>query len=141
MFFASPIPGTRPEAVRDAYEPFEEFVLAQPETERMFSVSGGFNGGGIVLKDEYADAAGLSDFYTRLFMPASTIPGWQFFVPVRSSLFDDTHKAQSSRGGKAAGAGEGEGAGVQKWLLNYILKKNRTVLSVLNCSTKECRLC
>ena len=30
---------------------------------------------------------------------------------------------------------------MQKWLLNYILKKNRTVLSVLNCSTKECRLC
>ena len=65
----------------------------------------------------------------------------QVLKAYRSSLFDDTHKAQSSRGGKAAGAGEGEGAGVQKWLLNYILKKNRTVLSVLNCSTKECRLC
>ena len=55
----------------------------------------------------------------------------------RSSLFDDTHKAQSREGVQA----EKSDGGVQKWLLNYILKKNRKVLSVLNCSTKECRLC
>ena len=40
MFFASPISGTRPEAVKKNYKRFEDFVMAQPEFERMFAISG-----------------------------------------------------------------------------------------------------
>ncbi|HVS11105.1 MAG TPA: efflux RND transporter permease subunit [Planctomycetota bacterium] len=93
FFFASPIPGTRPEEVRDNFRPLERFILAQPEADRMFAVTGPrFNGGGVVLKDEYADADHLASFYGRLFGPATTLPGFQFVVPVRSSLFEDPGK-------------------------------------------------
>ena len=92
MFFCDPIPGTRPEAVAESYRPFEEWVLAQPETDRMFAVSGGFNGGGVILKPEYADGAGLAAFHGKLFGPASTTPGFRFMVPVRSSIFENPGK-------------------------------------------------
>jgi HAE1 family hydrophobic/amphiphilic exporter-1 len=91
MFFADPIPGTKPEAVSENFRPFEEFVMAQPEFERMFALSGSFNGGGIVLKPEYANDAGLTAFHRRLFF-GMTLPGWRFFVPVRSSIFQDPGK-------------------------------------------------
>lgn len=91
MFFASPVPGTRTEAIAANYRPFEEFAMAQPEFSRMFAVSGGFNGGGIVLKDEYSDGKSLAAFHQKLFYGMS-LPGWQFFVPVRSSIFNDPGK-------------------------------------------------
>ncbi len=92
MFFADPIPGTRIEAVREYYRPFEEFVLAQPETLRMFSVSGGFNGGGMILRDEYANAEGIASFHERLFGPAMGLAGFRFVVPVRASIFENPGK-------------------------------------------------
>ncbi|MFT7676398.1 MAG: HAE1 family hydrophobic/amphiphilic exporter-1 [Planctomycetota bacterium] len=91
MFFASPVPGTSIEAVAENYKPFEEFAMAQPEFDRMFAVSGGFNGGGIVLKPEYSDAKSIAAFHSKLFYGMS-LPGWQFFVPVRSSIFQDPGK-------------------------------------------------
>ncbi|MCP3917507.1 MAG: efflux RND transporter permease subunit [bacterium] len=91
MFFCQSIPGTRPEAVRENYRAFEDFVMAQPEFERMFTVSGGFNGGGIILKNEYATAEGLKAFHQKLFRGTS-LPGFLFFVPVRASLFEDPGK-------------------------------------------------
>lgn len=91
MFFADPIPGTKPEAIAENYRPFEEFAMAQPEFLRMFAVSGGFNGGGIILKPEYANAEGLESFHRKLFF-GMTLPGWRFFVPVRSSIFQDPGK-------------------------------------------------
>ena len=92
MFFCDPIPGTRPEAIADHYAPFEEWLLSQPETERMFSVAGGFNGGGVILKEEHADGASLADFHQRMFGPAFTTPGFRFIVPIRSSLFENPGK-------------------------------------------------
>ena len=93
FFFASPIPGTRPEQVRDNFKPLERFILSQPETERMFAVTGPrFNGGGVILEGQYADARTLAEFHRRLFMPAATLPGFLFVVPVRSSLFEDPGK-------------------------------------------------
>ena len=93
FFFASPIPGTRPEAVRDNFEPLESFILDQPETGQVFAVTGArFNGGGVILKDEYADGETIADYYQRLFIPATTLTGFQFVVPVRSSLFEDPGK-------------------------------------------------
>jgi HAE1 family hydrophobic/amphiphilic exporter-1 len=93
MFFASPIPGTHPEEVRDNFGPLERFVLAQPEAGRMFAVTGQrFNGGGVILKDEFADAEHLDLFHKKLFGPAATLPGFQFVVPVRASLFEDPGK-------------------------------------------------
>jgi HAE1 family hydrophobic/amphiphilic exporter-1 len=93
MFFASPIPGTHPEQVRDNFGPLERFVLAQPEASRMFAVTGQrFNGGGVILEDEYSDAEHIDAFYRKLFGPAATLPGFQFVVPVRASLFEDPGK-------------------------------------------------
>ena len=93
LFFATPIAGTRPEAVQDNFEPLERFALEQPEVDRMFAVTGPFfNGGGVVLKDEFSNPEGLADFYQRLFRPAGSLPGFQFVVPVRASLFDDPGK-------------------------------------------------
>lgn len=93
MFFASPIPGTHPEEVRDNFGPLERFVLAQPEASRMFAVTGArFNGGGVILKDEYSDAEHIDAFHRKLYGPAATLPGFQFVVPVRASLFEDPGK-------------------------------------------------
>ena len=93
MFFASPIPGTHPDEVRDNFGPLERFILSQPEASRMFAVTGQrFNGGGVILKDEFADAEHLDAFHRKLFGPAATLPGFQFVVPVRASLFEDPGK-------------------------------------------------
>ncbi|HEX6883631.1 MAG TPA: efflux RND transporter permease subunit [Planctomycetota bacterium] len=92
MFFADPIPGTRPEAVETNYRPFEDWLLAQPETERVFVVAGGFNGGGVVLKPEHSDGRSLDAYHQRMFGPAFTLPGFRFIVPLRSSLFENPGK-------------------------------------------------
>ncbi|MBI1382175.1 MAG: MMPL family transporter [Planctomycetaceae bacterium] len=95
FFFASPIPGQRPERIQENFAAWEGWVMAQPETARMFAVSAiGFNGGGVILKPEYGNAKGLTALYDRMFMqsPAFALPGFLFFVPVRSSLFDDAGK-------------------------------------------------
>lgn len=95
FFFASPIPGQRPGRIQENFAPWEEWVMAQPEAQRMFAVSAtGFNGGGVILKPEYGTAKGLADLHDRMFKqsPAFALPGFLFFVPVRSSLFDDAGK-------------------------------------------------
>ncbi|MCY3000261.1 MAG: efflux RND transporter permease subunit [Planctomycetota bacterium] len=93
FFFASPIPGTRAEAARDNFKPLEQFILSQPETSHSFAVVGPrFNGGGVVLKQEYANGKAIAAFHQRLYGPAMTLSGFQFVVPVRSSLFEDPGK-------------------------------------------------
>lgn len=93
LFFAEPIPGTRPEAVRDNFAHLEDWVFQQPEYDRMFCViASRFNGGGVILKDEYSDGASLAAFHQRMFGPAFSTPGFNFVVPVRSSLFQDPGK-------------------------------------------------
>ncbi|MEO0652066.1 MAG: efflux RND transporter permease subunit, partial [Planctomycetota bacterium] len=93
LFFAQPIPGTRPEAVRDNFGFLEDWVFQQEEYERMFAVSSDrFNGGGVVLKDAYSDGKSLAAFHQRMFGPAFSTPGFNFMVPVRSSLFQDPGK-------------------------------------------------
>jgi HAE1 family hydrophobic/amphiphilic exporter-1 len=93
FFFAEPLPGTRPEAVRENYRPFEQFALAQPEVERMFTVAGAFfNGGGLILHEDQATPETLHAVHMRLFGPAMGSPGFLFFVPVRASLFRESGK-------------------------------------------------
>lgn len=92
MFFADPIPGTRPEALEANYAGFEQWLLSQPETERTFLVAGGFNGGGVILKPEFSDARSLDAFHKRMFGPAFGMAGFRFIVPVRSSLFENPGK-------------------------------------------------
>ncbi len=92
MFFADPVPGTRPEAVEENYRPFERWLLEQPETERMFTVGGVFNGGGVVLKPEYSDGASLAALHRRMFGPAFSLAGFRFVVPARSSIFENSGK-------------------------------------------------
>jgi HAE1 family hydrophobic/amphiphilic exporter-1 len=92
MFFSEPVPGTRPEAIEENYRPFERWILEQPESERVFVVSGGFNGGGVVLRPEHSDGATLAAFHRRMFGPAFGLPGFRFVVPVRSSIFENPGK-------------------------------------------------
>ncbi len=93
FFFASPIPGTRPEVVHDNFEPLQRWALAQPETGSMFAVTGPFfNGGGVVLKPEHSDPNTLAAFHQRMYGPAMGLAGFQFVVPVRASLFNDSGK-------------------------------------------------
>lgn len=93
MFFASPVAGTRPEAARANFKPLEEWLLSQPETDRTFAVvATRFNGGGVVLKDEYSTAEGLAGFHRRMFGVTSQMAGFRFVVPVRASLFQDPGK-------------------------------------------------
>jgi multidrug efflux pump subunit AcrB len=72
--------------------PFEEWLLTQPETERTFTVAGGFHGGGVILKDEFSDGASIAAFHRKMFGPAFSLPGFRFIVPVRSSLFENPGK-------------------------------------------------
>ena len=93
FFFAAPIPGTAPETVRDNFKPLRDWAMAQPETGSMFAVTGAaFNGGGVVLKPEYAQPDSLAAFHQRMYGPAMTLAGFQFVVPVRASLFNDSGK-------------------------------------------------
>lgn len=93
IFFAAPIPGTRPEQVRDNFAPLEQWALSQPEVDRMFTVASPFfNGGGIVLKDEFNHAEGIAEFYGRVWGPCMTLAGFQYVVPIRMSLFEESSK-------------------------------------------------
>lgn len=93
LFFADPIPGTRPEAIKKNIEPLERWALAQPEVDRMFAVTGrNFNGGGIVLKEGHDTAEGLAAFHGRMFGPAMGLSGFNFCIPIRASLFNDPGK-------------------------------------------------
>ncbi len=93
LFLATPIAGTRMEAVAENIRPLEEFVLAQEETERIFAVNTPFfQGGGVVLKPEFSDAQSLASYYGRMFGPAGSLAGFQFVLPIRSSIFEDPGK-------------------------------------------------
>ncbi|MGQ0552713.1 MAG: efflux RND transporter permease subunit [Planctomycetota bacterium] len=91
FYFGDPIPGMRPEAQAENLAPLEAWVKAQPETERFFLViASGFNGGGVILKDEYATATGLDAYQQRMVPVAVSAPGYRSMFPVRSSLFRDS---------------------------------------------------
>ncbi len=93
FFFGNPVPGLRPEARATQLERLERWLQEQPEFERYFAVtSRGFNGGGVVLKDEFADGAGLAAFQARMMPVCFSIPGFRSMIPVRSSLFRDSGK-------------------------------------------------
>ncbi len=93
FFFSGPIPGTRPEALEAAMKPVEEWIRAQPETGRYFMVFAPlFNGGGIILKPEYANGPGLDAYLGKFFPVCLTAPGTRFMVPIRQSLFRDSGK-------------------------------------------------
>lgn len=93
FFFATPVPGTNPEAAMRNMRPLEQFLLAQPETDRVFLVNRpGFNGGGCTLKPGFDDAKTLAAFYGRVWGPSSALAGFLFVVPIRSSIFNDPGK-------------------------------------------------
>lgn len=93
FFFSGPIPGMRPEALESSLRPVEQWIREQPETETYFMVyAGGFNGGGVILKPEYANGEGLDAFQSKFLPVCLQAPGTRFMVPVRSSLFNDSGK-------------------------------------------------
>jgi len=95
MFFAAPIAGTRPEAVKANFGPLERWLLEEQadKVDRTFAViAPRFNGGGAILKDEHSDAESLSAFHQQMFGPTSQMAGFRYVVPVRAPLFRDPGK-------------------------------------------------
>jgi HAE1 family hydrophobic/amphiphilic exporter-1 len=93
FFIAAPIPGTRPSAAHANAKPLEAFILAQKETDRAFFVnSSAFNGGGLIMKPQYASAEGLHEFHQRLRPVAFSLPGFVYVVPIRVSIFQNPGK-------------------------------------------------
>jgi hydrophobic/amphiphilic exporter-1 (mainly G- bacteria), HAE1 family len=94
LYLGQPIPGMRTEALEEVMMPLEQWLLEQPEIDRYFLVlAGAFNGGGVILKDEYADGPGLQAFQRKFTPITFGIPGFRFMIPIPSSLFRDAGKA------------------------------------------------
>ncbi|MSR48354.1 MAG: efflux RND transporter permease subunit [Planctomycetes bacterium] len=90
FFFAQPIPGQRIERVAGNMDRLVRWIHEQPETKDSFCVAANaFNGGGVMLKPQYASGAVLEDFTARMLPVCASIPGFLFMVPQRMSLFED----------------------------------------------------
>lgn len=93
FFFSGPIPGMRPEAMESSLHDVEAWIREQEETESYFMVyAPEFNGGGVILKEEFSDGPSLDAFQAKFMPICLTAPGTRFMVPVRSSLFMDSGK-------------------------------------------------
>ncbi len=93
LFLGNPIPGMRPEALEESLLPLEDWILAQPETERYFLVvSSLFNGGGVILKPATATGPGLRAFLGRFLPVCFSVPGFRSLIPIQASLFRDSGK-------------------------------------------------
>lgn len=93
LYLGQPIPGMRTEALEEVMMPLEQWLLDQPEIDRYFLVlAGAFNGGGVALKDEYADGPGLQAFQRKFTPITFSIPGFRFMIPIPMSLFRDSGK-------------------------------------------------
>ena len=93
FYFGQPIPGMRPEALSENMREFEEWMKAQPETQRFFIVvAPRFQGGGVILKEQYANGPALDAYRARMLPVAFAVPGYRSLFPVRNSLFRDNGK-------------------------------------------------
>jgi HAE1 family hydrophobic/amphiphilic exporter-1 len=90
FYFAQPIPTARIEQVARNFEGVESWIRAQPETGLYFSVvAGSFTGGGVILEPEHGNARDLADYQMRMMMACFAVPGFNYVVPMRFSLFSD----------------------------------------------------
>ncbi len=93
FFFGQPVPGMRNEVLAEQAAPLERWLMDQPESERYFLVlAGEFQGGGVILKDQYADGPGLDAYQAKLFPVCMSVPGFRALIAVRSSLFRESGK-------------------------------------------------
>ena len=93
LFFGSPVPGSRPEALEENLRPLEEWLLRQPEVRRFFLVvASQFNGGGVVLHEKEADGPGLAAFQQRFLPVCMGLTGFRSMFPFQASLFRDSGK-------------------------------------------------
>jgi HAE1 family hydrophobic/amphiphilic exporter-1 len=90
FFFGSPVPGTRPETLLESGASMERWLLEQPEVDRYFFVlSGGFNGGGVMLKDSATDPDAQEGFRNRFIPVVTGMPGFLSVFPFQAPLFRD----------------------------------------------------
>ncbi len=93
FFIAQPIPGTRPETLAENAALLEDWIVDQPETDRYFLVlAQGFNGGGVILKQDAATGQGLDQYLGRMLGVTTQVPGFLYMIPMRTSLFRDSGK-------------------------------------------------
>ena len=85
---ARPLPGMSLEQTSNAVRPLEQFLLAQPETERIFMVfSPRFSAVGCVLKPEYGNPEAIERMLKRIRGRAKTMAGFRFLFPIKASIF------------------------------------------------------
>ncbi|HEX9794759.1 MAG TPA: efflux RND transporter permease subunit [Planctomycetota bacterium] len=93
LYIGQPVPGMRPEAVEANLAGLERWVLGNPKINRYFLVvAGSFNGGGVVLEDEYSDGPGLEAFQAEFMPICMAVPGFRYLIPMQMSLFRDSGK-------------------------------------------------
>jgi len=85
---ARPLPGMNLDQTSEAVRPLEKFLLAQPETERVFMVfSARFSAVGCVLKPEFGTAEHIERMLKRIRGRVKTMAGFRFLFPIKASIF------------------------------------------------------
>lgn len=88
LTLAKPLPGTNIHSIEAAAAPYEQFLLKQKETERIFTVFGlRFNAMGAIIKQEYSDEKNSQRLLSMFRKQAATVAGFQFLFPLRASIF------------------------------------------------------
>ncbi len=85
---AKPLPGMRLEQTSESIRPLEQFLLAQPETERIFTVfNPRFSAVGCVLTDEHGSEEDIEQMLRRIRRKTADLPGFRFLFPIKASIF------------------------------------------------------
>lgn len=86
---AQPVVGQRNEVSMAALKPVEDFAAAEPRVTDCFAVSASpfFTGVGVVVDRALSNETNLQDLTGKLQMLGAQLAGFQFFFPMRSSIF------------------------------------------------------
>ncbi len=86
---AQPVVGQRNDVSMAALKPVEDFAAAEPRVTGCFAVSANpfFTGVGIVVDRALSNETNLQDLTQQLQVLGAQLAGFQFFFPMRSSIF------------------------------------------------------
>jgi len=92
--FAKPLVGQRNEVSIDTMAPVEQLALNDPRCEGCFAVGAQpfFTGVGIMLDRKQSTEENLQDLTAQIGKVGFQLPGFQFFIPNRTSIFNTQDK-------------------------------------------------